>query len=181
MVDMAITQIWFCGRKSRSVNKFSKCSNLNHLGPYCECIGPNIDFWVHIGECIGSCYGPPDPSVTQGIVPSPRYIQCSDWTHMFIILSIFNMPTRHGNALTIYMYMYMYMYMYILLFYYSLYIYIYICLSVFIYDRGLWTTAPRSSPHSSHGMVMSGGIGRRPHTPHRHTHAMVLRIFITPF
>jgi hypothetical protein len=44
MVDMVITRIRFPGRKSRSVNISSKCSDFGHLGPDCERIGSNIDF-----------------------------------------------------------------------------------------------------------------------------------------
>ena len=40
---MAITNIRFCIRKSKSVHICSKCSDLVHLGPDCEWIGPNID------------------------------------------------------------------------------------------------------------------------------------------
>jgi hypothetical protein len=44
MVDMAIARVRFSGRTSRSVFLFSKCSDLDNLGPDCEWIGPNIEF-----------------------------------------------------------------------------------------------------------------------------------------
>jgi hypothetical protein len=43
-VDVVITRIQFCGRKSRGVNNSSKCADTDYLGADCDWIGPNIDF-----------------------------------------------------------------------------------------------------------------------------------------